>query len=201
MIENLQIDDINLDEENPRVITEENKQKLKHSMKEFQNISSIVFNVQTKTLVSGHQRFKILKELYGNKLNLQKTNNPEVLNINYDTNYSGFSIRLVNWDIKKQKAANLVANDDRTSGNWDIDKLCNIFDNYELESYDDIFQFDDLVKSTNIEENTKSEKTNENIDTITLKCEINQTEKLINELNFLNKEKFNNTIFIKNNAK
>lgn len=40
---------------NPRTITKERLHKLGDSMAEFGDLSGVVFNIKTKTLVSGHQ--------------------------------------------------------------------------------------------------------------------------------------------------
>ena len=206
----LQIDDIKLDEENPRDINQETKNKLSNSIKEFNNISGIVFNKRTKTLVSGHQRLSILKELYPT-LKTEKIND-NLLNLVFQNEsgailQTGFNIKIVDWPIEKQKAANIIANDERISGDWNKEKLSNIFEQYDLGEFEPIFEISDLVMSINVNDDinllTKNNENNtDNVDhkdihTIIIKCTKNEIESLLIELNTLNKEKFNNNIFIK----
>lgn len=47
---------------NPRTIDEESKSGLSYSIEQFGYLENIVFNKKTKTIVSGHQRIKILHE-------------------------------------------------------------------------------------------------------------------------------------------
>ena len=146
-IENIKFEDIKADEENPRQITPEQAEQLKNSIKEFKNISQIVFNLRTNTLVSGHQRINALKELYSN-LRLLKRNNNECEIIG-DNKPTGFNIRFVDWDIEKQKSANLVANSPFASGSFDVAKVERLLDTYDLKIYDETFKLGDLALNIN----------------------------------------------------
>lgn len=111
---------------NPRTITKERLVKLGDSMAEFGDLSGVVFNIKTKTLVSGHQRLttmgdnetKIVQKAHKDKLGTVATGYIEaktkkgLIRIPY---------RAVDWDITREKAANIAAN--AHGGNFDKDKL------------------------------------------------------------------------------
>lgn len=111
---------------NPRTITKQRLAKLSESMEVFGDLSGVVFNVTTQTLVSGHQRMtslgdaktKIVQKECTDKFGtvstghiLAKTKKGEI-RIPY---------RAVAWDINKEKAANIAAN--AHGGVFDKDKL------------------------------------------------------------------------------
>ena len=72
---------------------------LKRSMEEFGDVQPLVWNKRTGNLVSGHQRFKILKEM--------GEENPNVV--------------VVDLDDTREKALNIAMN--KIHGDWDIPKL------------------------------------------------------------------------------
>ena len=98
---------------NPREITEKSFEGLKFSIDEFGDLSGIVFNLNTGNLVAGHQRKKGLLEKYGDL---------EIIRINNEYGYietpdkNRFSVRFVEWDLIKEKAANLAANNPSIQG-------------------------------------------------------------------------------------
>lgn len=79
-------------------------EKLKKSMAEFGYVEPLVWNQRTKTLVSGHQRFKILIEQ-----GLQEV-----------------AVSVVDLPLKKEKALNLALN--KIEGDWDENKLAQLLD-------------------------------------------------------------------------
>lgn len=56
---------------NPRTITTENARALATSLREFGDISGIVWNARTGHLVAGHQRLDTLKRQYGDTLEFE----------------------------------------------------------------------------------------------------------------------------------
>lgn len=98
---------------NPREITDEALEGLTVSIDEFGDLSGIVFNKRTGNLVAGHQRVKALKEKYGeldiSELGIILPNN-EV-----------FKVRYVDWDMTKEKAANIAANNPHIQGEFTSD--------------------------------------------------------------------------------
>ncbi len=86
---------------NPRKeLTEEDKeyQKIKNSIIEFGNVTPIVIN-SNMTVISGHQRLKVLQEL----------------------GYNEIECNVVDLDKTKEKALNIALN--KISGDWDNSKL------------------------------------------------------------------------------
>ena len=86
-------------------------EKLKRSMESFGYVEPLVWNERTGTLVSGHQRLKILKE-QGTK---------------------SVKVSVVDLPIEKEKALNIALN--KIEGRWDEDLLANLLQ--ELEAVPD----------------------------------------------------------------
>jgi DNA modification methylase len=136
---------------NPRVdLTPDDPeyQKLKKSIVEFGYVEPLVWNKRTGTLVSGHQRFKILLE----------------------QGIAEVEVSVVDLSLYKEKALNLALN--KIRGSWDEDKLAQlledlntapefntgltgfdlpeisqILDNFQQAQEDDDFDFDAAVES------------------------------------------------------
>lgn len=104
------ISDLKEAEYNPRTITEESFKGLKFSIDEFGDLSGIVFNKKTGSLVAGHQRLKAIKDQYGD---VNIINNQILL-----PNGEVFNVRIVDWDQKKEKAANIAANNPHIQGEF-----------------------------------------------------------------------------------
>jgi hypothetical protein len=100
---------------NPRVISDKALSGLKYSLEEFGDLSGITFNIQTGNLVTGHQRTKALKEKYGDL---------EIIHLYNDTGIiktpdgNEHRVRFVNWDLDKEKAANIAANSETLQGEF-----------------------------------------------------------------------------------
>jgi len=86
-------------ESNPRIIKEKSFNDLKTSIKEFGYIQPIIWNKRSSRIISGHQRFKILKEEGQKEI--------EVIEVDLDE--------------KKEKAALIALN--RISGEWNYELL------------------------------------------------------------------------------
>lgn len=111
---------------NPRTITSARKEALKNSISSFGDLSGVVFNIRTKTLISGHQRMgtidglpsKIVQEKHKDKHGTVSVGHIEV------TTKAGLiriPYRAVDWDLIKEKAANIAAN--AHGGQFDKEKL------------------------------------------------------------------------------
>lgn len=101
---------------NPRLMKDGAKKGLKQSLKTFGDLSGIVFNRTTGNLVTGHHRLDQLRELYGEGLELvQAPNGQGILTApNGDT----FPVRMVEWDLPKEMAANVTANNTGIQGRF-----------------------------------------------------------------------------------
>ncbi len=102
------------DPDNPRVLTSARQSRLEKSLEEFGDISGITWNRRTNQLVSGHQRVATLFEKHG----------PLTLHTNGDSGYFAIPggdpipVRFVDWDIQKQRRANIAANNPAIGGEF-----------------------------------------------------------------------------------
>lgn len=94
---------------NPRTIAAQAFAGLQESLEQFGDLSGITWNKRTGNLVAGHQRVKALREKYGD-LEFQ---NGELV-----TPTGTFSVRVVDWTIEKERAANIAANSPTIAGEF-----------------------------------------------------------------------------------
>ena len=147
--ETIKITDIIPAEYNPRVMSEDEKTKLKNSINEFGLVDPIIINLKNNTIIGGHQRFDVLLDQY----------------IHDNDFYADLKlIRLgdIGWvfpeedltldDPAKEKALNLVLN--RVSGEWDLDKLGEVFSDLRELDFDidltGFSEYDEEVHFTNL---------------------------------------------------
>lgn len=108
----MKLADLTPAEWNPRTITPAAMKRLTKSLHEFGNLQPVVFNVRTKTLISGHQRVKCLQAL-------EKTET---------------EVWCVDLDAQKEQAANLRLN--QYDGDWNRDWLKNIMEGLDTGDFD-----------------------------------------------------------------
>ena len=122
-------------EYNPRVISARQLKGLQTSYETFGDLSGIVLNRATDTIVSGHQRLKTLKgkktrvvtEDHKDKYGTVEVGHIEVLE---DGTLTKIPFRVVNWsDDKAEKAANIAAN--AHGGDFDNNKLGKLLEELE----------------------------------------------------------------------
>ena len=126
-------------EYNPRTITSEEMEKLKNSINEFGYVDPIIVNRVNNHIVGGNQRFLALKELGYDEV--------DVIFIDEE-------------DINREKALNIALN--KISGDWDEEKLENIFQDLEFNGFDLTFTgFDNVeLQDFNIERERESKWSN-----------------------------------------
>lgn len=110
-IQKLKISELKAAKYNPRKKlekTDESYKRIKASIEEFGFIDPIIVNINNMTVVGGHQRLEILKEL----------------------NYEEIECVVVNLDDKQEKRLNLSLN--KNSGFWDNTKLEELFEELNL---------------------------------------------------------------------
>ncbi len=121
-IKKIKIENLKPAEYNPRIdLKPENieYQKIKKSLIEFGYVAPIIVNTDM-TVISGHQRLKVLKEL----------------------GYTEIDCNIVDLDKTKEKALNVALN--KISGDWDNDKLEELLLELKDNNYDlDITGFDE----------------------------------------------------------
>ncbi len=94
---------------NPRTMKEKAKKGLRRSLKEFGDLSGIVFNRKTGNLVTGHHRLQELKNEYGDGLILVQVGTLDQYHL-LAPNDDQFPVRMVEWPVEKEMAANVTAN-------------------------------------------------------------------------------------------
>lgn len=112
-------------EYNPRKITESAQKKLRKKIKEDGIVMPIVVNSRTNNIVAGHQRIEILDQLHKNK--------------NYKINAS-----IIDVDEKKEIELNTFLNNQSAMGEWDVDALMNIKEEFPDINFIDDMGFDKL---------------------------------------------------------
>jgi hypothetical protein len=118
---------------NPRTISDHAEQGLKNSMDEFGDISGITWNKLTGNLISGHQRWnKITKENLD--IELIHSHEDKYKIMSKANGYLGYDLRIVEWTEIKEKAANLTANNQAISGEFDKEQLATLLK--EMKEYD-----------------------------------------------------------------
>lgn len=120
---------------NPRKITEKMFNLLGDSIKEYGDLSGIVFNIRTQELIGGNQRTQFFKrndkdvEIHTTPVKDSKVGTVAVGYVVYQG--EKYNYREVDWDEKKSARANLNAN--KMGGFWDNDMLANEFDMEDLQ--------------------------------------------------------------------
>jgi hypothetical protein len=121
---------------NPRRITDKKLEILEKTLKEYGDLSGIVFNKKTGNLVGGHQRLKVLPKDSIIISEPFKDNTGTTAKGIIKTDIGEFTYREVNWTIEKEKAANIAAN--KGGGEWDFTGLKEVL--FELDSKDFDFE-------------------------------------------------------------
>lgn len=130
---------------NPRMITRDNARALGHSLREFGDISGIVWNKRTGFLVAGHQRLDTLKAQHGvGTLDFEVLSEEAAIIRTPDGNT--FDVRIVDWDEHKERAANLAANSPTLAGEFttDVEALLTAVQHHQPELSADL-RLDELM--------------------------------------------------------
>ncbi len=122
--------DLKEDPHNPRTITPEALEGLKHSLASFGDVSGVVFNIRTQQLVTGHQRLTSLRGQHSGELEIVMDTPAMRFTIKVPERVDtvkgkkktfpayDFIGRLVDWPIEKQRAANIAANSEFIAGEF-----------------------------------------------------------------------------------
>jgi hypothetical protein len=115
------VKDIIPSKRNPRTIDEKRLEMLGKSMREFGDLSGVVFNRRTNRLIGGHQRLKHLDP----KWRVEKKDASDDVGTvsvgHIETPFGKWSYREVDWEESKELAANLAAN--KHGGEFDVPML------------------------------------------------------------------------------
>ena len=106
----MQVKDLKANPRNPRKISDKKLEMLGASMPEFGDLSGIVLNKRTNRLCGGHQRLKHLDQSWKIEKH-DEIDGTGTVAIGYIlTPYGKWQYREVDWDEKKEMAANIAAN-------------------------------------------------------------------------------------------
>lgn len=103
--------DIKNAEYNPRIMDKEAKKRLKAGLKKHGLVSTLTWNKRTGNLVGGHQRLEQLDALEKNK------------------DYS-LDVCVIDVDEAEEAVLNVQLNNPSMQGDWDLDKLALITEDY-----------------------------------------------------------------------
>jgi hypothetical protein len=119
---------------NPRKISDEKLAMLKKSLAEFSDLSGVVFNIRTQTLICGHQRIKNFDPEWPITKKSHKDKTGTVALGYIETPFGKMQYREVDWPEDKEKKANIAAN--KHGGDFDYGLLKNLMDELESEDFD-----------------------------------------------------------------
>lgn len=106
----MQVKDLKPAGYNPRKISKTKLNALKKSLEEFGDLSGIVFNIRTQTLIGGHQRTKNLDPSWPIVKEPQADTTGTVAAGYVETPHGRLTYREVDWPDIKEKQANIAAN-------------------------------------------------------------------------------------------
>ena len=150
MSESKNLDDLKANPKNPRSINKHDYEALVKSIKEFGDLSGIVFNISTGQLVGGHQRTNAFQRMGGQKQviiqdRFPTANRQGTVALGYvEHDNERFSYREVEWDSDREKSANIAAN--RIQGQFDLDLLAEI--TFEISQSENAAQLMELTGQT-----------------------------------------------------
>lgn len=125
-----EINDLKAYDKNPRKMTSNDFKLLQNSLKEFGDLSGVVFNKTTGNLVGGHQRTQHFKHTDAKVVITEDfgiATKAGTIAVGYiELNGERFNYREVEWDENAEARANILAN--KVSADWDFDMLNNAFD-------------------------------------------------------------------------
>lgn len=147
----MKVKDLNPADYNPRRISDRQLEMLAKSMREFGDLSGIVFNVRTERLVGGHQRCKQLAPDWKIVKRPHKDKAGTVAAGHIETPFGRLVYREVDWPEEREKAANIAAN--QHGGEFDDEALRKLIQEINDETFDvDLLGFeqeelDDIIKN------------------------------------------------------
>lgn len=136
------IDDLNPNPRNPRGIKKKASKGLRKSLEKYGDLSGITFNRKTGRLVCGHQRVRELQGLGG-----------QYRDGAIWVGEKSYAVRIVDWDEKTEREANVAANNEEIQGDWstEIGKfLTEIKMGMSAEEFGDL-RFDSLAEKLKID--------------------------------------------------
>ena len=168
----MDIKDIKVAKKNPRTMGKDAKRALASSLQTFNDISGITVNQRTGNVVSGNHRWEEILKSYSKKdLSLENVKG-EFHSLMHKDSFTGFMVRIVNWDEDKELAANVTANSSLVQGEFTsllqdvLDEISDSVDNSLFESLrlDELqIDMDDIDDLSWEEEQERAEKANNDL--------------------------------------
>ena len=145
-VETISRADIKNADYNPRIIDKEAKKRLKKTLQENGLVSALTWNKRTGNLVGGHQRLEQLDALEKGK------------------DYS-LDVCVIDVDERQEAKLNVILNNPSMQGDWDLDKLAFMseefgigFDDMGFSKLDVDFMFDGDERFTQLFETPEAEE-------------------------------------------
>lgn len=104
---------------NPRIMDEKAKKRLRKNIAKHGLVAALTWNRRTGNLVGGHQRLEQLDAL-------EKTKDYEL------------TVCVVDVDEREEAALNVQLNNPSMQGEWDLDKLANMSEEFDLDLSEDL---------------------------------------------------------------
>lgn len=104
---------------NPRIMDESSKKRLRENIAKHGLVAALTWNKRTGNLVGGHQRLEQLDALEKSK--------------DYD-----LTVCVVDVDEREEAALNVQLNNPSMQGEWDLDKLAFMSEEFQLDLKDDL---------------------------------------------------------------
>lgn len=120
---NITPDDLTKASYNPRIMSKKAKHGLRESMDSFNDISGITYNKNTGNIVGGHHRWDNIVSEHGLDhlvfIPIKKTDRQLICT--KERKFTGYILRVVDWDEMTEKAANITANSPSIEGEFTND--------------------------------------------------------------------------------
>lgn len=119
------VEDLKPSEYNPRSIKDESLEALGYSMKEFGDLSGITYNMRTDRVCCGHQRLKNLDPKLPITKYVPADGDGGTIGWGeiHDAKGHAWRVRFVDWEERKEQAANLAANSPLLAGDFTLGAL------------------------------------------------------------------------------
>lgn len=140
---------------NPRIMDKEAAKRLKKAIQTHGLVSALTWNKRTGNLVGGHQRLQQLDAL-------EKSDDYEL------------TVCVVDVDEREEAALNVELNNPSMQGDWDLDKLAQLSENFSLDLTSDLgftetdvdMMFDGDERFSNLYDTPEATETKEKIDDV-----------------------------------
>lgn len=150
-VETITLNEIKPAAYNPRIMSEEETEKLEKNLQEFGLVDPIIINLKNNQIIGGHQRYKILQK------EQEKTGKQKEFTLIQmgDIGWVFLDEDMYINDENHEKALNLALN--KISGEWDTNKLQSLLEEITLTDLDVELTGFDNIDYTEINETTLDE--------------------------------------------